>query len=587
LNDPRSFDEMLATLLIQWEEAWDRGEDLSAEALCVECPELVERVRGRIAALKQMAWMTKTEAEPNSNVIEPDLIVGRTLCGRYQIETLIAEGGFGRVYRAFDPELQRHVAIKISKSRIVSSEQADQLLEEARRAAKLRHPGIVTIYDLGRDEGSVFIVTELIEGQNLAELIECHRPETHQAVGIIADAADALQFAHEQGFIHRDIKPANILIDVHGKPHITDFGIAATVEQITLGEAASSGTLAYMAPEQLGGENHLVGTRTDIHALGVVFYELLTGKNPYDTSNPVLLREQILLRQPKPMIEDHDIPEELRQICSRCLSKHPSDRFNSMAELATSLRNAKSHPQKSSLKLWHLVPLIVVALGMTIWFGSKRISESVDANSVPAEIVLKPEKGTFLFDGKSRIITPLVSFAPCTLEAWIRTTGDKQEQFIIGSDVPNFYGIGIGVNNNLPIVEMIRGGFHIDTPITPGEWTHIAVVYGPDETTLFVNGKKMDARPATELPTHQTHFVIGNVGEDQDRLYFTGHVRSVRISKGERYLGRFEPEISFVADKADDPCQAVLIFDGANIEGDRVVDLSGSGNDGKWLTMKQ
>ena len=268
MSDLHELDETLANLLMQWEEAWDRGEDIPAETLCVECPVLIERVRSRIAALKQMAWMTKSDVEPDSSGSHPDVLIGKTLGGRYRIETLIAEGGFGRVYRAFDPELQRHVALKVPKAnRVSSSEQADQLLEEARRAAKLRHPGIVSIFDVGRDDGSVFIVTELIDGQNLAELIEQHRPEPQHAARIVADVADALQFAHEQGFVHRDIKQANILIDSHGRPHVTDFGIAATVEQIAQGDAVSSGTLAYMAPEQLAGETHLIGPRTDIHAL--------------------------------------------------------------------------------------------------------------------------------------------------------------------------------------------------------------------------------------------------------------------------------------------------------------------------------
>ncbi len=583
MSDPNTTDEILATLLLHWEEAWDQGRDLPPETLCAQHPHLIEKLRDRIAALKQMAWMTKSDLEHDRSINEPDTMVGRTLAGRYHIETLIAEGGFGRVYRAFDPELQRHVALKVSKSNRVSSpEQANQLLEEARRAAKLRHPGIVSVYDVGRDDGLVFIVSDLIEGQSLAEMIERNRPKPSDAARIIADVADGLQFAHDQGFVHRDIKPANILIDLQGRPHITDFGIAATVEQISKGEAATSGTLAYMAPEQLSGDSHLIGTRTDIHALGVVLYEVLTGKNPFDTDVPSSVREQIILRQPQ-FTTTFDIPDDLQRICIRCLSKHPSGRFNTAEELAAALRNIKTGTGVSRQLWWLVVPLIASLIAAMIWFGKGSVGDrKVQTNNINSTVDVRPEEGAFFFDGKSRIITPLISFAPCTLEVWFRMADDRREQFIIGSDVPHNFGIGIGVNNHNPIAESIRGGFHVDQPITPGKWTHLAAVYGPDETKLFVDGKKIGVGAATLLPSIQTHFVIGNVGEDHTNLFFKGQVRCLRISKGERYSTDFEPEFSFKPDAADSAHRAILIFEGSKAEKDRVIDLSGEGNDGKW-----
>jgi len=233
--------------------------------------------------------------------------------------------------------------------------------------------------------------------------------------------------------------------------------------------------------------------------------------------------------------------------------------------------------------MWWGVTLLSFAIfGGTIWFGmgwtSNRKAETDPSGS--SMMVLEPEDGTMVFDGKSRIVTPVVSFAPCTLEAWIRITGDKRQQFIIGSDVPNFFGIGIGIKNNRPIVETIRGGFDIDKPITPGVWTHVAAVFGLKETVLFLNGKKIGVGPATQPPTRKTHFVIGNVGEDHNRLFFHGQIRCLRISQGERYSADFEPVLSFTQDAADAPYCAVLIFDGSKVEGDRVIDLSGKGNDG-------
>lgn len=587
MSDSQQADETLAALLLRWEEAWDQGIEISAETLCFENSGLVKRLQEQIAALKQMEWMTKPVGESENGVDLPDPLLGKTLNRRYCIEALIAEGGFGRVYRAFDPDLQRHVALKVPKlSRTASAEHSNQLLEEARRVAKLRHPGIVSVHDVGRDEGLVFIITDLIDGQSLAELIDGKRLDPLESARIVADIADALQFAHDLGFVHRDIKPANILIDGNRQPHITDFGIAATFEQISRGEGASSGTLAYMAPEKLSGVTHLIGPRTDIHALGVVLYELLTGKRPFTGQTPTLLREQVILRQPELMRSvDGVISDDLQKICFRCLSKHPADRFNMLSELATALRNATVASQTSGRMRWLVFPMItVLAVGIT-WFCTGRFSDpairtDLGANPVSAH---QPDEDALFFNRKCRIVTPVLSFAPCTLEAWIKTTGDQREQFVIGSDVPTFYGIGIGLKNNFPCAETIRGGFHVERLITPDEWTHLAAVFGVTETKLFMNGEKIGVGPATKQPSHETHFVIGNVGEDHTRLFFHGQIRSVRISRGERYQVDFDPEFDFVPDHSKSNAQDVLIFDGSRVEGDRVIDLSGNGNDGKWV----
>ena len=124
----------------------------------------------------------------------------------------------------------------------------------------------------------------------------------------------------------------------------------------------------------------------------------------------------------------------------------------------------------------------------------------------------------------------------------------------------------------------------MNLPIAPGRWTHLAAVYASNETRFFLDGKKIDVGAATLLPSIPTHFVIGNVGEGHEVMFFNGQVRCLRISKGERYLTDFEPEISFKPDDADYPHRAVLIFDGSKVEGERVIDLSGAGNDGKWVT---
>ena len=327
----------LSDLLLAWEEAWEQGTDLAAAELCKGAPELIPQLEQQIARLKKMAWMSKTA--DTVDLIEPDLLIGQILADRYRIESFVASGGFGRVYRAFDNELQRHVALKLA--RMDRSRSTDSLLHEARRTAKLRHSGIVSVHDVAKHDGSVFIVSDLIEGRSLAAVIAEGPTTIKQATRWIVEVAEALQAAHEQGFIHRDIKPSNILIDQKGRASITDFGIATTVDQINNGEAVSSGTLAYMAPEQLLGENRLLGPGTDLFALGLVFYELLTGKHPYKAETESALRENTLLRLPLPPRQlNPEIPPHIEQVCLRCLAKHPADRF----ETATAVIEAINSP---------------------------------------------------------------------------------------------------------------------------------------------------------------------------------------------------------------------------------------------------
>lgn len=336
--------DRLAELLLRWEEAWEHGDDVSAERLCAGHPDLVEPLRRQIEVLKKMAWMKggdDSEANIQDRLVIDDPLLSKTLGGRYRVDVFLAEGGFGRVYRGYDPELDRPVAIKIPKvNRAESSERTDALLQEARRVAKLHHPGIVPIHDVGRDKDVWFFVSDLVEGESLADLMARQRPSHADAARLVAEIAENLHVAHEQGFVHRDIKPSNILVDYHGKPHITDFGIAITPDEIIGRDLSRSGTLPYMAPEQVAGEVQLIGSRTDIYALGVVLYELLTGKLPYPARTSIALREQILLRPPVALRGlDKTVPARLEAICLRCLAKHPDDRFSSAADLALALRS--------------------------------------------------------------------------------------------------------------------------------------------------------------------------------------------------------------------------------------------------------
>jgi eukaryotic-like serine/threonine-protein kinase len=336
--------EDILDLIVRWEEAKAQGQDLAPEELCASCSNLLSGFQRQVEKLGQVAWLDgPIEAEFDTPGHVPpaltDTNLPRLLADRYRLDVLVGEGGFGRVYKAFDTWLERPVAVKIPRiDRPVTGGEVDQCRIEARKVARLRHPNIVPVHDVGRDGSNCFIVGEWVEGTNLAVYIRERRPEHRESARIVAEVADALGHAHAAGFVHRDIKPTNILIDSRGQAYLTDFGIAV-VEEDLLRHVTAAGTLPYMAPEQLDEEHGPVNHRADLYALGVVLYELLTGHRPFRAATTVELREQILRTDPEPPHSiEPNVPEALERICLRCLARNPADRYPGANEVATSLR---------------------------------------------------------------------------------------------------------------------------------------------------------------------------------------------------------------------------------------------------------
>src|SRR5205814_298087 len=257
-----------------------------------------------------------------------DTLIGTVFDGRYKIVRKLGAGGMADVYLAEDQELGRLVAIKILNDRHAADDQfIERFRREAKNAAGLSHPNIVSIYDRGEAEGTYYIAMEFLDGRSLKELIVGRGPApVNVSVEYVRQILSALRFAHRHGIVHRDIKPHNVLVDREGRVKVTDFGIArAGTSQMT--EAGSIvGTAQYLSPEQArGGE---VDQRSDLYSLGVVLYELLTGQTPFDGDTPVEIAMKHLSNVPQqPSALRKDIPHELDMVVMRALAKDPEDRY--------------------------------------------------------------------------------------------------------------------------------------------------------------------------------------------------------------------------------------------------------------------
>ena len=281
-------------------------------------------------------------------------MIGQSL-GRYRIIEQLGRGGAGIVYRAEDPRLGRSVAIKVLQERGLGDERAlSRFRQEARSLSRLLHPNIATLFDFDSHQGCDFIVLEYVAGETLAQTL-AHGPlPESRAKAIAIEVAEALQFAHEEGIVHRDLKPGNIILTPRGRAKVLDFGLARLLHDENDASAATqnssgihsdsgslTGTFPYMAPEQVDGRP--VDARTDVYALGVVMYEMLSGTRPHEAAGAARLLYQIAHEKPQTLrAVAPGVSSHLESIVMRCLEKDPAMRFPAAAQLAAALREPDS-----------------------------------------------------------------------------------------------------------------------------------------------------------------------------------------------------------------------------------------------------
>ena len=316
-------DEIIARIL----EVREGGEEQSQEEVLARYPEFTKELEEFFENERVTAYVLRSDDPPPN------------FGSDYKVLEEIGRGGMGIVYKAHQESLNKTVAIKtIIAGQLATESEVERIYKEARRAARLRHPNIVTVHQVAEREGHHFFVMEYIEGKSLADLIDDGPVSSTQAAHYSRTVAEAIHYAHQRQILHCDLKPANIVLDEQGKAHVTDFGLAKRLGEDTryLPSSAVGGTAGYMAPEQVSADE--LTTATDVYGLGAVLYALLTGRSPFRGKT---LKETLRLvrsEPPEPPNQRNpDADKDLEAICLKCLGKEKDERYRSADAMAEDL----------------------------------------------------------------------------------------------------------------------------------------------------------------------------------------------------------------------------------------------------------
>ncbi len=298
---------------------------IEGESLCADC-----RERTAPTGSLEMSDGRATETWHKSRGSEDRV-------AHFALVRVLGSGSFGDVWLADDLRLGRAVALKLPGGK---SPDASTLLHEAKTAASLRHPNIVTVFEVGEEKGQIYIASELIDGITLRDFLSIGRPPLGRVIEILVPIAEALQYAHEHRIVHRDVKPANILLDHAGKPYVNDFGLAKrlSADETISSEGQVVGTARYMSPEQAYGKTEETDARSDIYAVGVMMFEMLTRESPFRGNARAILQQKVTQDAPSPRMLEPSIPRDLETICLKCLEREPSNRFESAKDLVDELK---------------------------------------------------------------------------------------------------------------------------------------------------------------------------------------------------------------------------------------------------------
>ena len=346
--DSLAQEERLALKVSELTDRVQGGEEIDLEAECRKHPELAKDLRelwgvivvARAAGSHSAVLPVTTPPEKPGEFPSGTLSLPATF-GDYELAQEIGRGGMGVVYRARQASLSRDVAVKmILRGQLASQADRERFEAEAQAAARLDHPGIVPVYEVGEIDGRPYFSMKHVRGTTLAQRLAEGPLPPREAARMLAAVARAIHFAHMRGVLHRDLKPSNILLDEQGEPHVTDFGLAKqSTDAVTLTKTgAVLGTPAYMAPEQAAGARGQVGPRSDVYSLGVILYHMLTGRPPFQAASPGEMVMLVLEQDPvPPRMLNPKADRDLEMICLRCLQKPADLRYASAAALADDL----------------------------------------------------------------------------------------------------------------------------------------------------------------------------------------------------------------------------------------------------------